>query len=202
MRASTPTNRSLLPLSSIILVAFLAAACEQPESPTAAADALLSASDAALQSPQANRAPQADREFYVARVGPAGDTRVRGTAQFQIVGDWFTAKVRVTGLVPGERVPQHIHVNATCAGPGPPLINLDEDLTVDGEGPIAGEAFPRANRAGVLQYDARRSLADLDAALQTHAGIGLDDLDLDERNVNFHEPALPVLGCGEIVRIN
>lgn len=150
-------------------------------------------------------AASAERARYLARVAPEGDSRVRGTAHFEIRDGWFNARVRVAGLEPNERIPQHIHLNPTCDPAGGILINLDETLTVAGEGPGAGDAYPRANRGGVLQYDARRPLEELEAALQEHLGMTLGELDLDRRNVNFHEPLpppIPSQGCGEIERVN
>ena len=147
-----------------------------------------------------------ERARYLARVAPEGDdSRVRGTAHFEIRDGWFSARVRIAGLEPNERIPQHIHLNPTCQPAGGILINLDEALTVAGEGPGAGDAYPRANRGGVVQYEARRSLVELEAALQEHLELTLTDLNLDQRNVNFHEPLpppIPSQGCGEIERIN
>jgi len=196
------TKQSLAGLLSVILVALLGAACESNPNPLAHEAGAVIAGEA-MQSQHGQRAAQADRQFYLSRIEPVGDTRVRGTAQFEIVGEWFTAKVRVTGVEPNERIPQHIHLNPFCTPAGGILINLDWNLTVGGEGPPAGEAYPRANRAGVVQYEARRPLVDLDAALQEHRGITLAELELAERNVNFHDPVtLAAVGCGEIDRIN
>jgi glucose/arabinose dehydrogenase len=146
-----------------------------------------------------------ERELYRAKVEPEGGSRVRGTARFEIAHGLFSVSVRVNGLAANERIPQHIHVNPTCAPAGGILINLDEGLTVAGEGPPAGDAYPRANPGGVVVYDAQRPLDDLAAALDTHLGMTLDELDFGERNVNFHEPLpepIPSQGCGEIERIN
>jgi hypothetical protein len=191
-------------VAGAFLVAVIGTACDPGPNPLGA-DLARPAAGEALLSQQGNRSDRADREFYVARIEPVGDTRVRGIAQFEITPEWFTARVRITGLAPNERVPQHIHVNATCTPAGGILINLDANLTVSGEGPGFGDAYPRANRAGVLQYEARRPIGDLEAALMAHLGMSLADLALAQRNVNFHEPApppIPPVGCGEVERIN
>ena len=91
------------------------------------------------------------------------------------------------------------------------LLNLDAGLTVPGEGPGTGEALPVANRAGVMNYEATRSLDDLRAALSTYGGTALEDaegllayLDLGDRNIHMHVafgPPFPAVTCGRVEQI-
>jgi hypothetical protein len=134
----------------------------------------------------------------------------------EIVGGYLTITVHAAGLEPGARIPQHIHEFATCEAGGRILINLDDELTVRGEAPGTGEAYPRSNRAGVMNYYASRSLTDLLAAVNTYLAAELpapltsvEDLlawlDLEDRNAHMHVasgPPFPAVNCGEIERLN
>lgn len=199
------TTRSIHAFAGVLLFVAVAAGCEEESSPVDQDSVPSLAGDRPGEGPGPLGAARSGSEFYLATVAPEGDSRVRGTARFEIAGGKLTATVRLAGLTPNERIPQHVHVNPTCDPAGGILINLDEGLTVGEEGPGFGEAYPRANRGGVLRYQASRALDDLEAALMEHQELGLDELELGSRNVNFHEPAPPPIpseGCGEIRRIN
>jgi hypothetical protein len=109
-------------------------------------------------------------------------------------------------------IPQHIHVNPTCSPGGGILLNLDATLTVAGEGPGVGPAYPMSNDGGVVKYYASRSLSDLLAAVNTHFGANLASVDelltwlnLENRNAHMHVPdgpPFPAVNCGEIERLN
>lgn len=153
-----------------------------------------------------------ERMLFQVRLRPEGDSRAVGIMLFELVGGYFTARVHAAGLAPQQRIPQHIHLNPTCNPGGGILINLDESLTVAGEGPGVGEAYPLANAGGVVDYEAKRPLEDLLEAVNTHQGTSLqtvDDLiawlDLENRNGHMHVafgPPFPAVNCGEVERIN
>jgi len=133
-----------------------------------------------------------DRLFYRVQLDPMGDHAARGMVFVEVVGGYL--RVRTHGV--------------RVADGGGILINLDENLTVAGEGPGVGAAYPLANEGGVLNYEATRSLEDLRAAvnqwyvqtLETDAEL-LDFLDLENRNVHMHVafgPPYPAVNCGEL----
>jgi hypothetical protein len=150
--------------------------------------------------------------LFQVRLGAEGDSHATGVMLFEIVGGTFTATVHAAGLEPLQRIPQHIHVNPTCSPGGGVLINLDENLTIAGEGPGVGAAYPLANEGGVINYRASRSLSDLLTAVNTYAGAGLTTteqliawLNLENRNGHMHVafgPPFPAVNCGEVERIN
>ena len=149
-----------------------------------------------------------DRLFYQLQLDPLGASRARGTAFIDIVGGYIRVRTHGVGVEPGARIPQHIHRNPGCADGGAVLINLDANLTVAGEGPGVGEAYPRANDAGVLHYEATRSLADLRAAVNLRYAQALttdpellEFLNLEDRNIHMHVafgPPFPAVNCGEV----
>lgn len=153
-----------------------------------------------------------ERMLFQVRLRPEGDSGAVGVILFEIVGGYFRARVHATGLEPLQRIPQHIHLNPTCSPGGGILINLDENLTVAGEGPGVGTAYPLANQAGVVNYEASRPLSELLIAVNAFFGAGLgtvEDLlawvDLENRNAHMHVafgPPFPAVNCGEIERIN
>jgi hypothetical protein len=153
-----------------------------------------------------------ERMLFQVRLGAEGDSRAVGVMLFEVVGGYFTARVHATGLEPLQRIPQHIHLNPTCNPGGGILINLDENLTVAGEGPGVGAAYPLANEAGVVNYQASRPLTELLSAVNTFSGAGLSTvadllawLDLEDRNGHMHVafgPPFPAVNCGEVVRLN
>ena len=159
-------------------------------------------------------AAASDRMLFQVRLRPEGDSHASGVMLFEIVGGDFTARVHAAGLEPLQHIPQHIHLNPTCNPGGGILINLDENLTVAGEAPGTGAAYPRANAGGVVNYEASRSLTDLITAVRTFipaaAGVQtVDDLlaflNLENRNGHMHVafgPPFPAVNCGEVVRIN
>lgn len=153
-----------------------------------------------------------DRLFYKVKLAPAGDSRAVGILLIDVVGGYMRARVHANGVEPGEHIPQHIHLNPTCNPGGGILINLDATLSVAGEAPGVGAAYPVASKAGIVNYEATRSLADLRAAVSTRFAIPLDDdddllafLDLENRNAHMHVafgPPFPAVNCGEVERIN
>lgn len=153
-----------------------------------------------------------DRLLFMVRLEPLSGSRSRGMLQIEIVGGYITAKLHANGLVPLQNIPQHIHVNPTCNPGGGILLNLDANLTVAGEGPGVGAAYPLSSQAGVVKYYASRSLASLLQAVNTYRGAGLTSvsdllawLDLEDRNAHMHVPfgpPFPAVNCGEVEPIN
>jgi len=153
-----------------------------------------------------------DRILYQVRLGALGDSRSHGVVLIEVVGGHLAVSAHAAGLEPLQHIPQHIHLNPTCDPGGGILLNLDANLTVAGEGPGVGTAYPVANAGGVVNYYASRSLSDLLQAVNTHLGLGLTSveallawLDLDNRNAHMHVafgPPFPAVNCGEIERLN
>ena len=157
------------------------------------------------------RAAAADRTLLLARLAAQGDSHSNGIVLIELVGGDLTVSLHASGLAPSHIIPQHIHLNPTCNPGGAILLNLDANLTVPGEGPGVGPAYPVSNGGGVVNYQARRSLTDLLAAVNTYQGAGLATveallawLDLENRNTHMHTPdaPFPAVTCGAIDRIN
>ena len=153
-----------------------------------------------------------DREFYKVKLAPAPDASSRGMLHLDVVGGSLRVRIHAAGLEPGEHIPQHIHVNTGCNPGGGILLNLDAGLTVPGEGPGVGAAYPVASAAGIVNYEATRSLADLRQAFNSFTGTTLADdaallahLDLENRNGHMHVafgPPFPAVNCGEVEQVN
>ncbi len=153
-----------------------------------------------------------ERLFYQVKLEPEGESRARGMLMIDVAGGELRVRVHANGVEPGAHIPQHIHLNSGCNPGGGILINLDANLTIPGEGPGVGAAYPVASDAGVVSYEATRSLADLRGAYATFAGLNfatdaelLAHLDLENRNGHMHVafgPPFPAVNCGEVERIN
>ena len=191
---------------ALALVGSLAAGCSAP-----VADSLTPSDDAHLARKPGEPGSAADRQLYQVRLGAINDTRSHGVILLEVVGGDLAVTVHAAGLLPDERVPQHIHQMPTCAQPGPPLLNLDDALTFTWERPPVNEFFPTSNRAGVVNYYATRSLAGMRASVNQQLGLGLssdaellDWLNLEERNAHMHILAPPNTprNCGEVERLN
>ena len=156
--------------------------------------------------------PDSALRFYKAVLEPAGETRVEGAAFIDVVGGDLRVRVHATGARPGEHIPQHIHMSRGCDPGGPVLLNLDAHLSVPGEGPSTGDAFPAATPAGVIDYEAARPLDELRTALVTWGGPRFGDtddllayLDLEDRNIHMHVafgPPFPAIACGGVEQIH
>lgn len=198
-------------LHAIPVLALVAAfaACES-DAPTAAL------SDVAVtEAPLAARPAdpgKSERMFFQVKLAPAGESRARGMLLLEVVNGELTARLHANGVEPGQHIPQHIHVNPGCNPGGGILINLDATLTVAGEAPGVGAAYPVASAAGIVNYQASRPLTEILAAVNLHSSAGLatvDDLiawmDLENRNAHMHVafgPPFPAVNCGEVERIN
>jgi hypothetical protein len=149
-----------------------------------------------------------DRLIYRVQLDPVGGHRARGMVFVEVIDGYLRVRTHGVGVAAGERIPQHIHRNVGCADGGGVLINLDANLTVAGEGPGVGAAYPQANEGGVLNYEATRSLEDLREAVNTWYAQALttdaellEFLDLENRNVHMHVafgPPYPAVNCGEL----
>lgn len=199
---------SKAPALALICSALLAAACSEPAGSPVAPAEMLPSSTVKPGGPGA----AADRMLYKVRLASENDTHSRGVVLIEIVGGHIAVTAHAAGVAPSSHIPQHIHLNPTCNPGGGILLNLDANLTVAGEGPGVGTAYPVSSAAGVLKYHATRSLDDLRAAINTHAGANLDSdqellawLDLENRNAHMHVavgPPFPAVNCGEVVRLN
>lgn len=149
---------------------------------------------------------------YQVRLAPEGNSTANGIMRFEIADGNFHARVQAVGVEPGQRIPQHIHLNPTCNPGGGILINLDQNLTVAGEGPGVGAAYPLADASGYLNYEASRPIADLITAVNTYfptanvQGVEglLAFLNLENRNGHLHVafgPPYPAVTCGVIDRV-
>lgn len=185
----------------------------QKASPLAPAVPVISSAAGGSAAKPGEPGAASDRMLFQVRLEPEGDSRAVGVMLFEIVGGYFTARVHAAGVEPLQRIPQHIHLNPTCSPGGGILINLDENLTVAGEAPGVGAAYPLANAAGVVNYEASRPLSELIAAVNTYFPAAdvqsvedlLAFLDLEDRNAHMHVafgPPFPAVNCGEIERIN
>lgn len=196
--------RSVVPLVAASLLLACAEHANDPVEPT----------DGALSFAKKPGDPGAasDRQLYQVRLGAEPGSRSHGVMMIEIVGGYITATVHAAGLAPDSNIPQHIHLNPTCNPGGGILLNLDAGLTIAGEGPGTGGAYPLSNQAGVVNYYAQRSLTDLMAAVNTFRGTNLSTVDdllawlnLEERNGHMHVavgPPFPAVNCGEVERLN
>ena len=153
----------------------------------------------------------ADRQLYQVRLGDANGSRSHGVMLIEVVGGHLAVTVHAAGLPPSVNVPQHIHLNPTCSPGGGILLNLDAALTVGGEAPGVGAAYPMSNHAGVVKYHASRPLTELRAAVNARFGTTLGSdaellawLNLEERNGHMHVHTSPFtpMNCGEVERLN
>ena len=207
-----PTRTTLLALA-----ALLAAGCAGPVAdavtPTEAAPTFVAK--------PGDPGAAADRMLYQVRLGDANGSRSHGVMLIEVVGGHLAVTVHAAGLAPSEHIPQHIHLNPTCSPGGGILVNLDATLTVAGEAPGVGTAYPMSNQAGVVNYYASRPLADMiapvnanpafDAAIATMFGRDIATveellafLNLDARNAHMHNFVAPFtpMNCGEVERLN
>ena len=199
-------NRVLLVAGMAALTASFACAGDEPTAPPATP-----AGDVPLARMPGEPGAASDRLFYKVNLRPLGDSRSTGVVLIDVVGGELRVRVHATGAEPGEHIPQHIHLNPGCEVGGGILFNLDAGLTVPGEGPGVGTAYPVASQAGVVNYEAVRSLADLREAYDAH-GVPLASdaellayLDLEDRNAHLHVafgPPYPAVNCGPVDRIN
>ncbi len=202
-------KRRFLILVASIAAVSLVASCgpDTPTTPDAFKQSGIAASSGMPGAPGAAR----ERLFYKAKLEPQGAARAVGVALIDVVGGELRVRIHANGLNAGQHIPQHIHVNPGCSPGGGVLVNLDANLTVPGEAPPIGAAYPVANRAGVVNFEASRSLSELMAALNYYRNAGLTSeaellawLDLANRNVHMHTSTAPYtpLNCGGIDLVN
>jgi hypothetical protein len=139
---------------------------------------------------------------YEARLQPVGQSQATGTVVLELGERELKASVSATGLEPGESVPQHVSSWRDCDLVGRAVLNLDRGLTSAGEAPLRGDAFPNADGAGALEYEARRPVSELVEALREYRGMLLEELALDNRTVILHDPLLRPVACGALVRVS
>lgn len=201
-------TRVMLSASLAVLPVIAGCGQEAPTAPETNVSGVVALSGGMPGAPGAAR----DRIFYKVKLAPLGDSRAVGVVLLDVVGGYLRARVHATGVEPGQHIPQHIHLNPGCNPGGGILLNLDATLAVAGEAPGTGAAYPVANQAGVVNYEATRSLVALRTAVNTWFGTSLQTdsdllafLDLEDRNAHMHVafgPPFPAVNCGEVERIN
>jgi hypothetical protein len=139
-----------------------------------------------------------DVRVFEAELEEMEGSGVTGTATIIVYGGRIEARVMAHGLDPDQRVPQHVHMSATCAEPGGILLNLDADLTHANEAAPRGDHYPTADGDGMLDYHASRSLEDMRDAAREYEGTSIEQLDLGNRVVNLHGPDMRAIACGAL----
>lgn len=137
-------------------------------------------------------------EVYEARLEAVDGSGASGVATVTVQDDELQVTIAATGLDPETRYPVHIHMNASCDDAGGILLNLDDGLTVAGEGEPRGDSYAQTDDQGHLEYEASRSMDDLRAAMQEHGAEQADSLDLANRVVNLHSPEMQPVACGPL----
>lgn len=205
------TRVATLTVATLTVATLLVAACADPTTTSVSV-----ADDASLNRKPGEPGAAADRMLYQVRLDNVGDSRSHGVILIEVVGGYLTVTAHASGLAPTtdpsqpQYVPQHIHLNPGCASGGGILLNLDANLTVPGEGSNIGSAYPTANRGGVMNYYASRSLDDLRQAVNQYRNLNLATtaellawLNLDERNAHMHFTGpFHAVNCGEVTRLN
>jgi len=182
MRRPRPFVSSLAMLTAVILILT---GCPAPEPEP----------DPAVDEPPV---AENDAQVFEAELDEIEGSGVTGTATIIVAGERIEARVMAHGLNPDQRVPQHVHMNATCAEPGGIVLNLDTNLTHATEAAPRGDHYPRAGDDGMLDYQASRSLEDLREAAREHQGLSIEQLDLGNRVVNLHGPDMMPIACGAL----
>jgi hypothetical protein len=138
---------------------------------------------------------------YQAAIRGLGEIPVTGSVRLEVGEDAIRAAVAFTGLEPGEAVAQHVYAWWDCTTIARIVINLDTLLTIPGEGPPRGEAYPRADAEGRLEFTATRPLADFAGALRQYRGMLVEELDLGNRTVFLRDEGHRPIACGELRRV-
>jgi Cu/Zn superoxide dismutase len=148
--------------------------------------------------PTVRQDQRVEDRVYEAQLQEVNGSGVTGTATITMSGDDIRVRIRAQGLQPDARVPQHVHMNASCDSPGGILLNLDDDLSHPNEAAPRGDHYPTADGNGTLDYEASRSLDDLRDAARQHQGMEADRLDLGNRVVNLHGADMQAIACGPL----
>ena len=213
------TGRARILSGALMATAVAVAGCEV-ESDTAGEAAV----DTAWQD-TVSQVQEMSGEMYEARLEPRAGSGVEGTATFTLENGELMVTIAATGLEPSTRVPQHIHMNATCDDAGGIALNLDDQLSLPNDGEPRGDAYPQSDDGGTLRYEARRSVDELrmalgasgagdaawdsaagsgdtlgtdSAALGSPRGAGTAGLALTGHVVNLHAPDMSAIACGPI----
>lgn len=189
-------GRRFIPvLTAVAATALALGGCEMEEpEPGTQADTM------AQQPATTQQTGQQPQAIYEARLQALQGSGVSGTAVLTQRNDQLEVTVAATGLDPSTRVPQHIHLNASCDNSGGILLNLDQDLSLPDQGQPQGEAYPQTDDQGRLQYTASRSLQELRTGLTGSGGASADSLDLANRVVKLHDPDMQSISCGPLDR--
>lgn len=219
----TPRSRFLPGLALAAATAVVLTGCEAETEPAAELETDTLTDQRAVDATM-------DQEIYEARLEALDGSGVTGAATFTWQDDELQVTVAATGLDPETRVPQHVHMNATCEDAGGILLNLDNELSAPNDGEPRGDAYPESSAQGDLRFEANRSMDELRTALQenaeadtaadaTQADTGqagttgtatgrsaagqavMDTLNLGERVVNLHGEDMQPIACGPLERM-
>jgi hypothetical protein len=169
--------------------------------------AAVAAALAACPAPDPEPAPPVDEpdpaveervQVYEADLEEVGGSGVTGTATLAAGEGMVQVRIVAHGLRPEQRVPQHVHMNATCDPAGGILLNLDNDLSYPNEAAPRGDHYPAADGDGVLDFSASRSFEDLRHAAREYQGTEPEQLDLGNRVVILHGVDMQPIACGAL----
>ncbi len=183
--------RGLPAMTLVGAAALMLAGCPAP-----APENDLPMADPAVEDP----VEPAGGQVYEARLTEVGGSGVTGTATVTMDAERIQVTVVASGLDANVRVPQHIHMNASCDQAGGILLNLDDQLSAANESAPRGDHYPQTDGDGELEYEASRSLDELETALLDQEGPGLDQLDMGNRVVNLHGADMQAIACGPLDR--
>jgi hypothetical protein len=141
------------------------------------------------------RAPSYEAQVY----GLDGPT-IQGSVRIDPGEDTFSATIDIVGLEPGQVVSQHVYSWWDCTTIGRIVVNLDTLLTVPGEGPPQGEAYPRAGHDGRLSFQVSRPTEELASAILEYRAMLFEELDLGNRTVFLRDEGYRAIACGEFRR--
>lgn len=144
-------------------------------------------------SPPIFQNPEDEAEHYKACLLPMNGSTAFGFAYMRLEGNELQTTVLATGLEPGREHMQHIHENASCDNPGPPILDLIEE---DGSWPVATAGF------GDVVYHRTFTLG----SNGTPAASAIEPL--ENRTVNLHgmtvdgtyNPGI-VVACGPVDKV-
>jgi Cu/Zn superoxide dismutase len=182
----TRSNRRIA-LPAAVAVTLVLAACPAPEE----ADRVPGMDDPAPAAEERGR-------VFQAQLQAVEGSGVTGTATVALDDDRIEVRIQARGFQPGQRVPQHVHMNSSCDQPGGILLNLDNDLSHPNEAPPRGDHYPTADGDGTLDYVVSRSLDDLREAARQFEGQDVAQFDLAQRVVNLHAEDMSAIACGAL----
>lgn len=135
---------------------------------------------------------------FEARIQGLGQDPIQGVVRIEVRDGEFAVDLAVSGLEPEAAVTQHIYSWWDCTTIGRIVVNLDTLLTVPGEGPPRGEAYPRADAEGRVEFTATRPVAEMEEVLNRYRGMFFAELDLGNRTIFVRDEGHRPIACGEL----